>query len=84
MHDWAEARFMTDADEPCSEACNEVLAQLDCMNMNLLTAEDIPVLIEALSAADPCDVLGRLSGPDTIERRRHALRSNPFYAPFCG
>jgi hypothetical protein len=84
VHAWAEDRFAVDAYEPESEACNAVLAQLDCMNMNLLTAEDIPLLLEALTSADAESVLARLGNPQTIKQRMRELKTHPFYAPFCG
>jgi hypothetical protein len=84
VHDWALLRFAADAYEPESAACNAVLAELDCMDMNLLTTEDVPVLLEMLATADIDAVRSKLLSPTTIERRRLSLRTNPFYAKFCG
>ena len=84
VHDWAEDRYAVDAYEPESDACNAVLAQLDCMNINLLTSEDIPVLLDALSSTDYESVLSGFGTAATIEQRRSSLRAHPFYAKFCG
>jgi hypothetical protein len=44
VHEWAEARFATDARECEDDVANEVLGALDVLDMNLLTREDVPVL----------------------------------------
>jgi hypothetical protein len=84
VHSWAEDRYAVDAYEPESAACNAVLAQLDCMNMNLLTPEDIPVLLAALATRDYENLLSELGAAATIELRRRSLRSHPFYPALCG
>jgi hypothetical protein len=84
VHEWAELRYAVDAYEPESAACNAVLAELDCMNMNLLTTADIPVLLEALNSPEFENILSGLDNSATIESRRRALRAHPFYAQFCG
>ena len=84
VHEWAELRYAVDAYEPESPACNAVLAELDCMNVNLLTAADIPLLFEALNTPEFENILSALGNSATIESRKRALRSHPFYAQFCG
>jgi hypothetical protein len=87
VHAWAENRFAVGGYEPESDACNAVLAQLDCMNMNLLTAEDIPLLLDALTAADAESVLAKLGGPETSSsvcvssRRTRSMRPSAASAP---
>jgi hypothetical protein len=44
VHEWAEARFATDAWECEDDVANEVLGSLDVLDMNLLTHDDVPVL----------------------------------------
>jgi hypothetical protein len=82
VHAWAEARYGVDAYEPETDACNAVLAELDTMNMNLLTAADIPTLIEALYSPNHETVLATLPARVDIAAWSAALRDNPFYAPF--
>jgi hypothetical protein len=83
LHAWAEKTYGVEAWEPESEAVNEVLAQLDMMDMNLLTLEDVPVLVKALRSKDYVRVLdGHFAAVD-IESRKAALANDPMYAPFC-
>lgn len=83
VHAWAEDRFCTDDYNCESEAANEVLGRLDTMNMNLVTSEDIPVLIEALFSPDFEFILITHDRQVDITARKMELRSVPLYMQFC-
>jgi len=88
VHAWAEARFAVDDWECEDDVVNEVLAQLDMLDVNLLTADDVPVLLTMLDlpagqAARASEILSSyLAGLDLLGRKR-ALARDPVYARFC-
>lgn len=84
VHAWAEDRFCVDSYDCESEATNEVLGRLDTMNMNLVTSDDIPVLIKALFSPDFESILAAYDRQINISERKVALRHIPLYIPFCG
>jgi hypothetical protein len=71
------------------DVTNEVLAALDMLDMNLLTADDVPVLRAMLQlpagqgdrASDLLDA--HFHGMDLDERKRR-LAKEATYARFCG
>jgi hypothetical protein len=89
IHSWAEARFAVSAWECEDDVANEVLAQLDMLDMNLVTRDDIPDLLamldvpSGLGASASQQFEARMSSSD-LERRRTELAADPMYAPFCG
>ena len=83
VHAWAEDRYAVNAYEPESEAVNEVLAQLDQMNINLLMRTDVPLLREALSAQRPQDLFDKIYVEVPVAERKKLLRNNFFYRAFC-
>ena len=88
VHRWAEARFAVDAWDCEDDVANEVLAQLDMLDMNLIIKDDVPSLLAMLEApaGDAASALdqfeGRLSAED-MDRRRKELAGDPTYGPFC-
>ena len=89
VHAWAEARYAVSSFEPEDEAVNEVLANLDKLDMNLITVEDVPALQQLLG--DNAESLERaLASYDAyfsrvdFARRRQQLAEDPLYARFCG
>jgi hypothetical protein len=83
VHAWAEDRFCTSAYECESEEANEVLGRLDMMDMNLVTSEDIPVLMKALFSPDFESILATHDEQIDFAERRVALRHVPLYSRFC-
>jgi hypothetical protein len=83
VHAWAEDRYAINAYEPESEAVNEVLAQLDQMDMNLLMRSDIPLLRKALSAQHPRAFIERIWSEVPVAERKGILCNVSFYRVFC-
>ena len=83
VHAWAEDRFCTSGYECESEAANEVLSRLDMMDMNLLTSEDIPVLLDALSSPEYLSILEKHEQQVDISARRTVLRHVQLYSRYC-
>ena len=94
MHEWAEGLYLPgdiDFDDNEGEledsAVKEVLASLDLLDMNLVTADDVPIYLEFLNTP-----VGQFqegyrrfqAALATIdyEKRRVALAGDPFYASF--
>jgi hypothetical protein len=88
VHDWAEARYAVDAWSCEDDVVNEVLAELDTLDMNLLTSEDIPVLNAMLElprgqATLAHDLLKSHFAKVSLDARKKELAADPTYAPFC-
>ena len=88
VHDWAEARFAVDAWICEDDVVNEVLSELDTLDMNLLTSEDIPTLYAMLNlprgqASLAHDLLKSYFAEVSLDTRKKALAADPTYAPFC-
>jgi hypothetical protein len=88
VHDWAEARFAVNAWSCEDDIANEVLAELDTLDMNLLTTEDIPVLLAMLNlprgqASLAHDQLRAHFAEISLDARKKELSVDPVYAPFC-
>jgi hypothetical protein len=88
VFDWANDRFATDHWDPEDQITNEVLAQLDTLDMNLTTAEDIPHFLRLLALPhDQIDLAVALqqtySKSIDIRARQSALANDSLYAPFC-
>jgi hypothetical protein len=89
VHAWAETRFAVDDWECEDDIANEVLAQLDMLDMNLLTADDIPVLLSifdlpAGEADRANEILSSYFAGVDLHKRKKALANDPLYARFCG
>jgi hypothetical protein len=67
-------------------AAREVLAELDLLEVSLLTPEDVPAL-RALLAADDVRAAARAfdehKAAIDLDARSRRLKRNPFYRPFC-
>ena len=83
MHEWAENTYAVSFWEPESDAVNEVLAQLDTLDMNLVTPDDIPVLIAALRSDDFEGLIADHFATVDFRTRRTQLAGVSPYAPFC-
>ena len=83
IHEWAENTYAVSAWEPESDSVNEVLAQLDMLDMNLVTPDDIPALIAALRSDDfEALIADHFATVDFLGRRTQLAGVSP-YAPFC-
>ena len=85
---WAEARYGLDDWEPEDAVVNEILARLDALDMNLITPDDVPAFLEALSvpanrSQEAIDGIDRHFETVNIESRQMELHGDPLYAPFC-
>ncbi len=88
VYDWANDRFATERFEAEDEVTNEVLAELDTLDMNLTTTEDIPYLMQLLAIPiDRMDLVVSLQAKHAksidIKARQKALSADPLYTPFC-
>lgn len=97
VHNWGELYFMnSDFDykdwegegENEVSVTNEVLRELDQLNMNLRTKEDLPILIKCLRSSpgkssqaisEMCKSLGNVD----LKSRARQLKGNSVYAQFC-
>src|SRR6478672_6210615 len=84
VHDWAEKTYAVSSWEPESDAVNEVLAELDMLDMNLVMPDDIPALVAALRAKNYESLLSEYFSRVDFETRKSQLSAVPLYAPFCG
>jgi hypothetical protein len=88
VHQWAERRFADEAWECEDDIANEVLAQLDMLDINLVTPDDLPALLVILQlptgqARTASATFGSRLSPADLERRRKELAEDPTYGPFC-
>jgi len=83
VHGWAENTYAVSSSEPESDAVNEVLAQLDMLDVNLVTPDDIPVLIAALRSEQFEALLSKHFASVDLNLRKTQLSAVPLYAPFC-
>lgn len=87
VHEWGENHFPYSG-EPHDEVTNEVLQRLDILDMNLLIAEDAPMLLDVLANATTGAEADQMidayyKSNVNIEARKRQLASDPLYAPFC-
>jgi len=87
-HAWADARDAADARACEDDIAQFVLAELDQLAMNLVTSEDVPVLlgILALDAGDElraCEMIADRVADISLPARKQALAADPTYARFC-
>jgi hypothetical protein len=82
VHEWAESHHSSEWERE-NESVNEVLGQLDMMDMNLMTPDDIPALLSALRANNAAEVLEKHASSIDFADRKKRLRTIPFYARFC-
>ena len=90
---WAEVRYIpgeleVDDEEDGGSVCIEVLQHLDCLDMNLVVKQDIPLLLEFLSTANGQFALGlerwgRITASIDYKQRMKQLRGIEPYSPFC-
>lgn len=86
IHAWANERFAVDAWDAEDCAVNEVLAQLDMMDMNLVTVEDVSALLSALeetSAEGAARIFATYSNTIDLASCKLRLKNEPFYSRFC-
>ncbi len=86
VHDWATDRYAVAAWDPEDGAVNEVLARLDMMDMNLVTAEDVAGLLAALGERTAEGAARSMDAyQDTVDlaARKRRLVDDPLYARFC-
>ena len=95
LHEWAEGNYLND-DVECEDwdeieehsVTNEVLAELDMMDMNLMTTEDVPAYLDFLetppaSFEEGYKKLQQYLKQNDMKKRAAALSADPFYARFC-
>lgn len=86
VYNWANMRFAVDAWDSEDGAVNEVLAQLDTMDMNLVISEDIPMLLRALETTTSeaaAHVIESYTAAIDFAARRDQLKGEPLYSRFC-
>ena len=86
VHDWATDRFAVDAWDSEDGAVNEGLGRLDMMDMNLVTVEDVPVLLAALgkeSAEGAAQAIDAYQDAVDLAARKRRLADDPLYSRFC-
>jgi len=91
VHAWAEDRYATSnfEIEEEDEVAQEVLSNLDCLDVNLTTLEDVPTFLEMLRL--PKDqvekalvLLREYSNSVDMKERMRRYANDPFYGRFCG
>ena len=73
-------------DAPRDETLHEVLAELDVLEVHLLTDEDVPALIAFLSSEDFAagrSAWTRYRDAINLDKRSKKLKKIEFYRPFC-
>jgi hypothetical protein len=85
VYDWANERYSTEHWSAEDDIVNEVLSELDILDINLTTTDDIPVFLEvlALPPEKVSEATGRLKAHAStfnLEARKQQCRGNPFYA----
>jgi hypothetical protein len=95
LHEWAEGNYLNDGvqyedwDEIEEHSVtNEVLAELDMMDMNLMTTEDVPAYLDFLETPpalfeEGYKRLQQCLEQIDIKKRAAALSADPFYERFC-
>ncbi len=96
VHTWADdlyfpghLEFDDREGEDEGSVANEVLSSLSMLDMNLVTAADVPIYLEFLSTPPGqfADGYRRfVEAMDRIDReeRRRSLSQTPPYTPYCG
>jgi len=85
VYDWANERYATERWNTEDDIVNEVLSELDILDINLTTTDDIPVFLEVL-ALPPGQVyeatcrLKAHASTFSLEARKQQCRKDPFYA----
>jgi hypothetical protein len=84
VHHWAVDRYAMPSYEAEDEVVNEVLSELDMLDIYLITVQDIPALLEAVSLpADRIDevsnVIHRQWQSISLDERQRIWRYDPLY-----
>lgn len=87
VHEWASDHYPTH-ETVADDLVIEILARLDMLDMNLMTPDDIPVLVNALDLPEQrMDEAFRLleqhDAAVDIATRKQKLGNDPFYRWFC-
>lgn len=87
VQEWADHRYPTHGAVE-DDLVVEMLARLDMLNMNLMTSDDIPVLLNALDLPEDrideaFDLLEQHDAIVDVAHRKRALGNDPFYGRFC-
>lgn len=88
VHEWAEERYASSNFEPEDDVTSEVLSNLDCLDINLTTLEDVPTFLQMLqlpqAQSDEAFRLLREHGDSVdINERMRRYANDPFYGRFC-
>jgi hypothetical protein len=86
VHEWASDRYPARSG-PDDDLVTEILARLDMLDMNLITTDDIPVLMQALDLplaqmAEAIHLLERHDATVDMAARKRALANDPFYGRY--
>ncbi len=88
VYDWANERYAGRQWETEDEIADLVLTELYTLDMNLLTAEDIPHLLKLLAV--PQGQIGTAMALNRdytrsidLKSRRQSLAKDPLYGPHC-
>lgn len=74
VHAWGESRFASEDWDPESKSVHHVLSELDRMDMNLVTVEEVQIFLEALQATNALRVIGDHYAGLDIEARKRACK----------
>jgi hypothetical protein len=82
--EWSEREVALDA--PTDEVTKEILSRLDILHLNLVTADDIPALLQALDfpieqSGEALLSLKRYDESVDWEARKERYQNNPLYGP---
>ncbi|RMD85738.1 MAG: hypothetical protein D6815_01200 [Candidatus Dadabacteria bacterium] len=88
VHDWGEQRYAVDGFEPEDEIVNEILSNLDILDINLVTPEDIPDFLRMLDyprgqEAEALAFLDKRGESFDLQDRMRHYADDPFYGRFC-
>lgn len=93
VYNWAYLKYLKEnVDyndcEGYNSVCLEVISYLDTLDLNLVTREDIPALIQFISTPigefkNGFNLWKDYINSIDITHRKHKLRNNPFYELFC-
>jgi hypothetical protein len=88
VYDWANERYASDRWDTEDEIVDLVLTELYTIDMNLITAEDIPHLLNLLEIPQGQIGIAMALNRDyarsiDLKSRRLALAKDPLYGPHC-
>ena len=89
VHDWAQTRYsVVDVEPENDDIAREILGHLDILDINLTTADDVPVFLKMLDlpldrSGEAMELLRQHAESTDISARIVRYRDDPFYGRFC-